>query len=66
MQLTDASTQLLAGVLITLAFFTLVAHLVKALRHTLRLPLVIGALASLVGVLPVIIYALDVTAGPTA
>ncbi|NEB37280.1 hypothetical protein [Streptomyces sp. SID14515] len=58
MHFTGSSTGLLAGVVISLAYFALVGHLVKALRTTHRLPTVIVAVSGLVGALPAILYAL--------
>lgn len=47
-----------AGVVVTLAYFVLVAYLARALKSAHRLPVVIGALTGLVGALPAILYAL--------
>lgn len=47
-----------AGVVVTLAYFVLVGYLARALKSTRRLPVVIGAMAMLVGALPAILYAL--------
>ncbi|MCT2593902.1 hypothetical protein LHJ74_29020 [Streptomyces sp. N2-109] len=55
----DALSQwLIAGVVVTLAFFLLVAYLVRVLRANPRLPTVIVALGVFVGALPAILYAL--------
>ncbi|MER7050438.1 hypothetical protein [Streptomyces jumonjinensis] len=51
----------MAGVLVALAYFALVAYLVKILKQHHRLPGVIGALIGLLGVLPAILYALNFT-----
>ncbi|MER5772580.1 hypothetical protein [Streptomyces sp. NPDC001985] len=66
MQLTSSSMGLAAGVVVILAYFTLVAHLTNTLRQNHRLPVVIGALAGLLGVLPAILYALNFALGATA
>ncbi|MFF8413023.1 hypothetical protein [Streptomyces omiyaensis] len=58
MHLTSSTAGLLAGVIISLAYFALVAHLVKSLRATHRLPTVIVAVSGLIGALPAILYAL--------
>ncbi|MFD9870044.1 hypothetical protein ACFXI8_15875 [Streptomyces niveus] len=58
MHFTSSSIGLLAGVIISLAYFALVGHLVKTLRTTHRLPTVIAAVSGLIGVLPAILYAL--------
>ncbi|MFI0819313.1 hypothetical protein ACH4TX_22950 [Streptomyces sp. NPDC021098] len=49
---------LLAGVVVILAFFVLVGYLARVLRAARRLPGVIIALGTLVGVLPAILYAM--------
>ncbi|MFE3706920.1 hypothetical protein ACFXPE_15805 [Streptomyces scopuliridis] len=49
---------LTAGVVVTLAYFVLIGYLAGVLRATHRLPVVITAIAGLVGVLPAILYAL--------
>ncbi|MFP8903273.1 hypothetical protein [Streptomyces atacamensis] len=54
----DPSAGLMAGVVVTLAFFLLIAYLVKVLHTDRRLPRVIIALGGLVGALPAILYAL--------
>ncbi|MFD8335159.1 hypothetical protein ACFV42_21205 [Streptomyces solisilvae] len=54
---------LLAGVVVTLAFFVLVGYVARVLRATRRLPGVIIALGTLVGVLPTILYAMYRAAG---
>ncbi|MER7885846.1 hypothetical protein ABTY35_23850 [Streptomyces fimicarius] len=43
---------------ISLAYFALVGHVVKSLRATHRLPAVIMAVSGLIGALPAILYAL--------
>ncbi|MFF7438837.1 hypothetical protein [Streptomyces sp. NPDC008122] len=58
MHLTSSTAGLLAGVIISLAYFALVAHLVKSLRSMHRLPTVIVAVSGLIGALPAILYAL--------
>ncbi|MET9887576.1 hypothetical protein ABZZ20_31455 [Streptomyces sp. NPDC006430] len=58
MHFASSSTGLLAGVIISLAYFALVGHLVKSLRTTHRLPAVIVAVSGLIGALPAILYAL--------
>ncbi|MCX4713268.1 hypothetical protein [Streptomyces griseus] len=58
MHFTGSSTGLLAGVVISLAYFALVGHVVKSLRTTHRLPTVIMAVSGLIGALPAILYAL--------
>ncbi|MEO3753183.1 hypothetical protein [Streptomyces sp. B6B3] len=52
------SEWLIAGVVVTLAFFALVAYIVKVLQSTNVLPRVLIALGTLFGVLPAILYAL--------
>lgn len=49
---------LLAGVVVTLAYFLLVGYLVGSLRSNKRLPTVIAAVTGLVGALPMVLYAL--------
>lgn len=49
---------LLAGVVVTLAYFVLVGYLVRSLRTNNRLPAVIAAVTGLVGALPAVLYAL--------
>jgi hypothetical protein len=49
---------IMAGVMITLAFFALIGFIVWTLRHTTRLPAVIAALSTLIAVLPAVLYAL--------
>lgn len=49
---------LAAGVVVTLAYFVLVAYIVRSLRTSRRLPVVITAVTGLVGALPAILYAL--------
>ncbi|GCD46587.1 hypothetical protein [Streptomyces paromomycinus] len=49
---------LAAGVVVTLAFFGLVAYLVRELKSTRRLPAVLAAVAVLIGALPAVLYAL--------
>lgn len=49
---------LLAGVVVTLAYFVLVGYLVRSLRSNNRLPVVIAAVTGLVGALPAVLYAL--------
>ncbi|MEU9636225.1 hypothetical protein ACGFZZ_08960 [Streptomyces tendae] len=44
--------------IISLAYFALVAHLVRSLRTTHQLPTVIVAVSGLIGALPAILYAL--------
>lgn len=58
MQATSPSMWLLAGVVVTLAYFVLVGYLARALRTTQRLPVVIASMAGLVGALPAVLYAL--------
>lgn len=58
MQAGDPSMWLLAGVVVTLAYFVLVGYLARALRSTQRLPVVIASIAGLVGTLPAVLYAL--------
>ena len=58
MQSSSPSMWLLAGVLVTLAYFVLVGYLARALRATQRLPMVIVSVAGLVGALPAVLYAL--------
>lgn len=53
-----SSEWLLAGVLVTLAFFALVAYVVKTLQPTRALPRALLALGTLFGALPAILYAL--------
>jgi hypothetical protein len=52
------SQWLIAGVVVTLAFFVLVAYVVRVLSTSHRLPRVIIALGVLVGALPAVLYAL--------
>lgn len=58
MHFTGSSTGLLVSVVISLAYFALVGHVVKSLRTTHRLPAVIMAVSGLIGALPAILYAL--------
>ncbi|MEU9714062.1 hypothetical protein [Streptomyces sp. NPDC047976] len=58
MHLTTSSVGLVAGVIITLAYFVLVGYVVRSLRGTRRVPTVILAVSGLVGALPAILYAL--------
>jgi hypothetical protein len=51
-------TPTLAGVIVTLAFFVLVAYVVTMLRGRQKLAATVAAVATLVGVLPAILYAL--------
>ena len=62
MQASPASS-LMASVIVTLAFFLLVAYLVRSLRAAQRPAGVITAIAALVGALPAILYALHYAAG---
>lgn len=48
----------MAGVIVALAFFVLVAYLVTVLRSSQKLAAVVAAVAALVGALPAILYAL--------
>lgn len=61
MEVSAASTIPTASVIVTLAFFLLVAYLVSVLRTTHRPAAVITAIAALVGALPAILYALHYT-----
>ncbi|MFD0352117.1 hypothetical protein ACFVHW_00010 [Streptomyces sp. NPDC127110] len=58
MHLTTSSVGLVAGVIITLAYFVLVGYVVRSLRGTRRVPTVILAVSGMVGALPAILYAL--------
>ncbi|MFE4334290.1 hypothetical protein ACFRQM_34225 [Streptomyces sp. NPDC056831] len=58
MHFTNSSMGLLAGVIISLAYFALVGNLLKSLHATHRLPTVIVAVSGLIGALPAILYAL--------
>ena len=49
---------LMAGVVVTLAYFVLVGYLVRSLRSNKRLPVAIAAVTGLVGTLPAVLYAL--------
>ncbi|MEV4442274.1 hypothetical protein AB0K09_25360 [Streptomyces sp. NPDC049577] len=66
MQALSPSAWLVAGVVVTLAYFVLVAYLARALRATQRLPMVIAAMTGLVGALPAILYALYYAFGAVA
>ncbi|MBD3008317.1 MULTISPECIES: hypothetical protein [Streptomyces] len=59
----DSLAWLLAGVVVILAFFALVGYVARVLRATRRLPAVIIALGTLIGVLPTILYAMYHVAG---
>lgn len=48
----------IAGVIVALAFFMLIAYVVTILRGNQKLAAVIAALAGLAGALPAILYAL--------
>ena len=50
---------IVAGVVVTLAFFILVGYVVRALRGSSRPAAAIAAIATLVGALPAILYALN-------
>lgn len=63
MQASVATSSLCAAVVVTLAFFVLVAYLARLLRTTQRPAGVITAVATLVGALPAILYALHYAAG---
>lgn len=63
MQALPASSSLTASVIVTLAFFLLVAYLARALRTTHRPATVIAAIAGLLGALPAILYALNYATG---
>jgi hypothetical protein len=52
------SALIVAGVVVTLAFFALIAYVVGALRATKGLASVITAIAALVAAFPAILYAL--------
>jgi len=58
MQASTVSSSLMASVVVTLAFFVLVAFLVRSLRTTQRPAGIITAIAGLIGALPAILYAL--------
>ncbi|MCZ4100797.1 hypothetical protein [Streptomyces sp. H39-C1] len=62
MNVSAASSSSTAPVIVTLAFFVLVAYLVNVLRTTQRPVGVITAIAGLVGALPAILYALHYAA----
>jgi len=47
-----------AGVIVTLAFFALIAYVVTVLRASQKLAVVIAAITALAGVLPAILFAL--------
>lgn len=47
-----------AGVIVALAFFVLVAYVVTVLRGSQKLAVIIAAITALIGVLPVVLYAL--------
>ncbi len=49
---------IMAGVVVTLAFFILVGYVARALRNSSRPAAAIAAIATLVGALPAILYAL--------
>jgi hypothetical protein len=49
---------ILAGVVVTLAFFVLIAYTVTVLRGHQKLAAVIAAVPALAGALPAILYAL--------
>jgi hypothetical protein len=49
----------LAGVIVTLAFFVLVAYVVTVLRGSQKLAAIVAAVAALAGALPAILYALN-------
>lgn len=49
---------LIAGVVVTLAYFVLVGYLVRSLRSNKRLPVAIAAVTGLVGALPAVLYSL--------
>lgn len=49
---------IVAGVVVTLAFFMLVGYVSRALRNSSRPAAAIVAVATLVGALPAILYAL--------
>jgi uncharacterized protein YoxC len=49
----------LAGVIVALAFFVLVAYVVTVLRGSQKLAAVVAAVTALVGALPAILYALN-------
>lgn len=66
MHFTNSTTALLAGVVISLAYFALVGHVVRSLRTTHRLPAVIMAVAGLLGALPAILYAMHHALNVTA
>ncbi len=57
-QASAASSSLTAPVIVTLAFFLLVAYLVRSLRAAQRPAGLIAATAGLLGALPAILYAL--------
>ncbi len=48
----------IAGVVVALAFFVLIAYVVTVLRTTPRLAAVIASITALAGALPAILYAL--------
>lgn len=58
MQASAAPSSLTASVIVTLAFFVLVAYLVRSLRTAQRPAGIITAIAGLLGALPAILYAL--------
>jgi hypothetical protein len=47
-----------AGVIVALAFFTLIAYVVTVLRASQKLAVIVASVATLAGVLPAILYAL--------
>jgi hypothetical protein len=49
----------MAAVIVTLAFFVLVAYVVTVLRSSQKLAAIIAAVTALAGVLPAILYALN-------
>jgi hypothetical protein len=51
-------TLVIAGVIVALAFFVLIAYVVTVLRATRKLAGIIAAVATLAGALPAILYAL--------
>ena len=63
MQASPASSSLAASVIVTLAYFLLVAYLVRSLKTRQRPAAVITAIAGLLSTLPAILYALHYAAG---
>ncbi|MDT3399681.1 hypothetical protein RKE29_24080 [Streptomyces sp. B1866] len=55
---TESLTWLVAGGVVTLAFFVLVGYLARTLRSARRLPLVIAAIGTLISGLPAILHVL--------